>query len=209
MITNEAKAYQDSREELTHKSANNSSISIMLEVYKSVSDANGIFYCSAPITSGKRYINWLERIGQQFIDIDKVSESYRESHFKEVIEPNRKHANQIIQRLRQQTGKVVVDPTALPYIPDWTQQDWRFFWQQVIERYVTMTFFIDDWQYSNGCAYEFLVSQKKGISVFDENQKILSLAKGVNLIREAIFRLQQRGATTTFIEEVLKDIQTL
>jgi hypothetical protein len=32
----------------------------MLEVYKSVLNQNGVLYCSAPITSGKRYIDWLD-----------------------------------------------------------------------------------------------------------------------------------------------------
>jgi hypothetical protein len=178
-------------------------------VYKSVLDNDGIFYCSAPVTSGKRYINWLERIDKKFIDIDEADEKCREFHYKEVIEPNRKYANLIIQKLRHKTCRVVIDPTALPHIPNWTQQDWRFFWQQVIERYVTTVFFIDDWQYSNGCVYEFWVSHRKGIPVFDENQQPLSIEKGTILIQEAICKIRNRGGSTIFIEEILRDIEAL
>jgi hypothetical protein len=62
----------------------------------------------------------------------------------------------------------------------------------VIEYYITTAFFINDWQYSNGCVYEFWVAQKKGIPTFSETQQPLNLKTGVNLINEAIPRLQNR-----------------
>lgn len=209
MMTNEAEAYHYNSEKLPQKSTNNDCISAMLEVYKSVLDTNGVFYCSAPITSGKRYLDWLKRIEKQFVDIDSADKSYHELHFKEVINPNRKHAQKVIERLRQQTGNIVVDPTALPCISGWTQQDWRSFWQQVIERYATTAFFVNDWQYSNGCVYEFYVAQKKGIPTFNEEQQPLNLAIGIDMITEAILSVQQRGGSTSFVEEVLKEMKDL
>ncbi|GBF82700.1 hypothetical protein AsFPU1_4134 [Aphanothece sacrum FPU1] len=181
----------------------------MVEVYKSVLDTDEVFYCSSPVTSGKRYIDWLESIGKKFVDIDSADENYRILHHQEVITPNRQHAQVIIQNLRHKTGKIVVDPTALPHIPGWTQQDWRFFWQQVIEYYITTAFFINDWQYSNGCVYEFWVAQKKGIPTFSETQQPLNLKTGVNLINKAIPRLKKREGNTEFIEQVLQDLEKL
>lgn len=127
----------------------------MLKVYKTILSSDNCFYCSSPITSGQRYINWLEKIGKNFSDIDKADESYRDSHFKEVIEPNRKHARQIVHRIRKQTGSIVIDPTVIPAIEDWSQQNWHSFWEHVIYEYVTVAVFIDGWQYSNGCVHEF------------------------------------------------------
>ncbi|MGF1540574.1 MAG: hypothetical protein ACFCU5_09005, partial [Pleurocapsa sp.] len=161
MIIKEAD--RSNSQELAETSANRVTISAMLEVYKSVFNQDGVLYCSAPVTSGKRYIDWLERIGKNFVDIDRADRSYHESHFKEVIEPNRKHAQRFIGQLREETEQIVIDPTALTPIANWKQQDWRSFWQQVIERYVNTVFLINDWQYSNGCVYEFWVAQKNEI----------------------------------------------
>jgi hypothetical protein len=209
MTANKAEAQLYSSDEMTSQSANNAAIDMMLEVYKSVFDDTDVFYCSAPITSGKRYIDWLERIGKCFVNIDGAHKDYHESHLREVIEPNRMHAHQIIQELRKQTGKVVVNPTALPSFPGWTQRDWHSFWGNVIDRYVTTAFFINDWQYSNGCVYEFWVAQRKGIPTFDESKYSLSVEAGIDLITEAITVIQQRGQSTDFIKMILDRLKEL
>ncbi|MGK7950420.1 MAG: hypothetical protein AB4368_16950 [Xenococcaceae cyanobacterium] len=196
-------------QELIDVSPNRVTIKAMLEVYKSVINKNGVLYCSAPITSGKRYIDWLESIGKNFVDIDRADKTYHDSHFEEVIEPNRKHAQHFIWQLRKQTEKIVIDPTALPPIPEWKQQDWHLFWRQVIERYVSTVFLVDDWQYSNGCVHEFWIAQKNGIPTLNENQQTLNLATGIDMIAETIVKVQQRGGNTTFVEEILNNLKSL
>ncbi len=209
MTANKAEAHLYSSDKLIVESPNKVAINLMLEVYESVVDGTDIFYCSAPVTSGKRYINWLEQIGKSFADIDSADKDYQESHFREVIEPNRLHAQQIIQRLREQTGCIVVNPTALPPLPDWTQRDWYSFWGKVIERYVTTAFFINDWQYSKGCVYEFWVAQREGIPTFDEGKCPLSLEAGINMVAEAIAIMQQQGQSIAFIETILDKLKEL
>ncbi len=209
MISNKKTNHHINDEYSQHQTTNHPHITMMVEVYKSVLGTDEVLYCSSPVTSGKRYIDWLESIGKKFADIDSADETYRMLHHQEVIQPNRQHAQVIIQHLRYKTGKIVVDPTALPHIPGWTQQDWRFFWQQVIECYITTAFFVNDWQYSNGCVYEFWVAQKKGIPTFSETQQPLNLKAGMNLINEAIITLQQRQGNTKFIEKVFQDLENL
>lgn len=209
MTANKAEPHLCNNDKVTIESPNKAAIDLMLEVYESVVDGTDVFYCSAPVTSGKRYINWLEQIGKSFVDIDSADKDYQESHFKEVIEPNRLHAQQIIQRLREQTGCIVVNPTALPPLPGWTQQDWYFFWGKVIERYITTTFFINDWQYSKGCVYEFWVAQRQRIPTLDEGKYPLSLEAGINMVAEAIAVMQQQGQSTTFNEMILDRLKEL
>ena len=207
MIIKEAD--RSNSQELAETSANRVTISAMLEVYKSVFNQDGVLYCSAPVTSGKRYIDWLERIGKNFVDIDRADRSYHESHFKEVIEPNRKHAQRFIGQLREETEQIVIDPTALTPIANWKQQDWRSFWQQVIERYVNTVFLINDWQYSNGCVYEFWVAQKNEIPTLNEDRHPLDLVIGIEMIEEAIVQIKQRGGNTIFFEQILNDLKSL
>lgn len=209
MAADEAELHLCNSNKLTMEGPNKAAIDMMLEVYESVVDGTDVLYCSAPVTSGKRYIIWLERIGRCFVDIDTVDRDYQESHFKEVIEPNCLHAQQIIQRLREQTGCVVVNPTALPPLPGWTQGDWHSFWGKVIERYVTTAFFINDWQYSKGCVYEFWVAQRRGIPTFNEGKCPLSLEVGISMVVQAIAVMQQRGQSTTFIEMILDRLYEL
>lgn len=209
MISNQTTNHRVNDKSSHHPTTNHPHITMMVEVYKSVLGTDEVLYCSSPVTSGKRYIDWLESIGKKFADIDSADETHRILHHQEVIEPNRQHAQVIIQNLRYKTGKIVVDPTALPHIPGWTQQDWRLFWQQVIECYITTAFFVNDWQYSNGCVYEFWVAQKKGIPTFSETQQPLNLKAGINLINEAIITLQQRQGNTKFIEKVFQDLENL
>lgn len=207
MITNEANLHNS--QDLKDTSANKVTISAMLEVYKSVLNQNEVFYCSAPITSGKRYIDWLDRIEKKFVDIDSADKSDRESHFTEVIEPNRKHAQHFISQLRKQTGQIVIDPTVLPQIPDWKQQDWHSFWRQVIEKYASTVFLVDDWQYSNGCVYEFWVAHNKRIPTLNEDKHSLSLAVGIDMVTEAIGKIRQRGVTTIFFDEILNKMKNI
>lgn len=209
MTNNKAEAHLCNHDKLTIESSSKADINLMLEVYESVVDGTDVFYCSAPITSGKRYISWLKRIEQRFVDIDNADKDCRESHLREVIEPNRLHAQQLIQRLRKQTGCIVVNPTTLPPLPGWTQRDWYSFWGKVIERYVTTAFFINDWQYSKGCVYEFWVAQRQGIPSFDEGKHPLSLEAGINMVAEAVAVIQQQGQSTSFIEMTLDRLKEL
>lgn len=180
----------------------------MLNVYISVLGRTKALYCSTPITSGKRYFNWLDQINQDF-DLDDLDDAYRELHFQDVIEPNQLYAQNFIQKLRGQYGQVVIDPTAITANPNWVQKDWHFFWGIVIERHVQSSFFIDDWQYSNGCVYEFYKCQSLQIPTFTEEIELIGLNTGIELISEAISFIQGRGKSTEFIEENLKKLKDL
>ena len=182
---------------------------LMLDVYASVLDGGAAAYCSTPITSGRRFIAWLEGIGKSFADVDAAGSAYHEQHLKEVIEPNRLHAQRVIRKLREASGRVIIDPTAVPYIEGWTQVDWRTFWRRVIERYAHTAYFVDDWCYSNGCAYEFWVAHRKGIPTLDEHQQPLSREQGISLICKAADEMDQLGASTTFLREVQRDLERL
>lgn len=209
MIAKTTEAYSGSNDDLTSESENQAAIDMMLEVYKSVLYGSNVSYCSAPITSGKRYLAWLDSVGKCFVDIDGVDKDYQYLHFQKVIEPNRLHAQQFIQKLRDQKDYIVIDPSALSALPSWTQRDWRSFWGKVIERYVNTAFFINDWQYSNGCVYEFWIAQRKGIPVLDESQCALTLEVGISMVAETIVLMQKRGQLTPFIEIILGRLKEL
>jgi hypothetical protein len=181
---------------------------IMFEVYDSVIGCKDALYCSTPITSGKRSLEWFKQNNKINTDIDNLCADEKNSHFKQVIEPNCLHAKMIVSRIRQM-GRLVIDPTDLSPINEWKQDDWRSFWGQVVERYVTTAIFVNDWQYSKGCIYEFLISHRKGIYTLDENLNIIDLATGIKLITEAKILIENMKMEGKFFEQIVQDMKNL
>jgi hypothetical protein len=178
-------------------------VAALLNILGSVIVERSGVYVSAPITSGRRLAQWL---GSRNVEFDPSHpESYAEFQ-REVLEPNCEHAQDIISNLRKKFPNVVIDPTALKDIDSWTQDDYRYLWGKVIEQYASTVVFIDGWQYSNGCSYEFLVSYQSASNqcplVLNENLKPLTREQGLKLIREAIHELKEAGLSTEFLERV-------
>jgi len=175
----------------------------LLNILGSVVVGRSAVYVSAPITSGMRLARWLRSRNVEFDP--SHPESYAEFQ-REVLEPNCEHAQEIIGNLRTKFPNVVIDSTALKDIDGWTQDDYRYLWGKVIEQYATTVVFIDGWQYSNGCSYEFLISYQSASdhcpSVLDENLKPLTLEQGLTLIKAAINELNQAGLSTEFLQQI-------
>lgn len=209
MMINKVQCTSYNGDKISPAQENQTTIDSMLEVYESVIGNNKVLYCSSPVTSGKRYFDWLEFIGKQFIDIDNIEISFRDDHFEKVVKPNRAYAQKIIQKLREQPGCIVVDPTIMPHLQGWTQKDWHSFWGRVLERYVKAAFFVNDWQYSNGCVYEFWFAYKQGIQVFSEDEQPLKLKAGIDLISDAISMMQRQKQSTIAIESILDKLKDL
>jgi len=185
-------------------------VTAMLEVFKSVADPDKVLYCSTPITTGRRYIEWLQRYDCDYESIDSASSEHHHSHLKEVIEPNRIHAQKFIHKLRNEArGVVVIDPSAIPPIPHWRQEHWRSFWEEAIRRYVTTAYFIDGWQFSNGCVHEFFTALDKGIPVYDESEDALDIEQGIELIEDAVITIAKYEKPTSFISSTLNKIKNL
>ena len=182
-------------------------VEALLNILASVIVGRSAVYVSAPITSGRRLAQWL---GSRNVEFDPSHpESYAEFQ-REVLEPNCEHAQDIISDLRKRFPNVVIDPTALKDIDGWTQDDYRYLWAKVIEQYATTVVFIDGWQYSNGCSYEFLVSYQSASDqcplVLNENLKPLTLEQGLILIKAAINELKEAELPTEFLERVVEQL---
>src|SRR5262249_39909832 len=124
-----------------------------------------------------------------------------------VVAPNKAHAEAVTQRLRREIRGVVIDPTAANDFPHWSQDDYRALWARVIEEFAKEVVFVDDWQYSNGCCYEFLIAQQNLISTLDERLKPLTLSGGVSLIGSAI--AETTDQPISFRERVLVELGQL
>lgn len=179
----------------------------LLNILGSVIPDGSAVYVSAPITSGKRLANWV-RLRNMEPDLSHP-ETYQE-FLREVLEPNCEHAKAIVAKLRETVPKALVDPTRLEDIDGWTQDDYRYLWGRVIQQYIETVVFIDGWQYSNGCCYEFLVCYQSSVgkspTTVSESLKPLTLEAGIALIHKAIRELKSSNLSVAFLEQVAEEL---
>ena len=185
-------------------------VAALLNVLGSVIIGRSAVYVSAPITSGKRLARW---VGSRNVEFDPSHPDNYADFQREVLEPNCEHAQDVISNLRKKFPDVVIDPTALKDIEGWTQNDYRDLWSKVIGEYAKTVVFIDGWQYSNGCSYEFLVSYQSPRDhcplVLNEDLKPLTLDQGLTLIRAASTELKEAGLSTEFLERIAEQLANI
>lgn len=188
------------------RSTHKHEIEIVLGILVSMIDGRNAIYRSAPITSGERFVRWRRQYQE---DVDPWGPEYQSEFQREVVEPNRAHAKSLAQELRRAFREVLIDPTAVNDIDGWTQDDYRHMWARVIEEYIRVVICTDGWQYSNGCSYEFLIAHRCNVTTLKENQQTLTLEEGMQLIRSAIDEMRIPALSTTFLENVLNELEKL
>ncbi len=154
-------------------------------------------YASAPITSGKRFVDFCET------DRDLASddpEAYRER----VIEPNLEEARSFAAAVRSKYGNRVIDPSRLPLLNGWSQAHYYSLWAEVVRLHTAVAIFVDGWEYSAGCTYEFLVAAAFSIPTCDERFQPLDKGEALRLIANARADLQAKGQDATFLTERLR-----
>src|SRR5437867_7673831 len=130
-------------------------IDAVVDFYRGVLRPKTAVYVSAPITSGRRFIEWLGGRRQR-PPLDQTE--YREEHFRNVVVPNRKSVRALVDSTTKGFGHPVIDPTAVGDLPGWKQGDYRIAWARIIEEFARLVLFANGWHFSNGCAFEFLVA---------------------------------------------------
>src|SRR5262245_8992789 len=121
-------------------------IESFLAMFHSVFPSRTALYVSAPITSGRRFVEWYVRLS----DVDASTKQYQRDHLENVVTPNRNAAVALVTTARARS-RSVIDPTAVNHIEGWTQGDYRNAWARVIEEFVQAVVFADGWEFSNGC----------------------------------------------------------
>jgi hypothetical protein len=179
-------------------------VQIILEFLASVAGEQETVYMSAPITSGKRLLEFKQNGSNSF-----TKSNYCEESSIQIISHNRLHAKTVAQKIRTKLDTIIIDPTLVGDIDEWTQDDYRFLWGKVIEKYAKTVIYIDDWNYSNGCAYEFLVAKQLNVKTLDERFNLLSLDKGILLIKNAINDLKERFLPAEFLESVVNELNKI
>lgn len=181
---------------------------LLVSVFDSGIALRSALYCSAPVSSGQRYLQWLRDGDHGIRDVDHAMDSFGAEHTGLVVQPNIQHAKEVVERMRATYAIPVIDPSAVASIKSWRQADWLEFWERVVARFAIAVVFVDGWQFSFGCTHEFLFARRQGLPTFDERGAPLVPAIGILLIEQAIEESSATGVPVDRLEAVVAKLRS-
>ena len=158
-------------------------------------------YASAPITSGRRLFELRKDHPEQLENPQALNEL--------VIRPNLESASRFAERLRKKYGARVLDPSKLPILKGWSQKHYYRLWGDVVRLYTGLAVFLDGWEYSSGCTYEYIVAITCGIPACNSALNPLQKEDGQRLMKEARDTLAKQGQNAPFLTKRLEQLSEL
>ena len=152
-------------------------------------------YVSVPITTGPRFLDWWRSGG---IGLERGGPAFTEGRAR-VVTDNVDAARTLTTRVRERfAGSVVIDPTYLGDVPGWDQDHYNAAWSEVVESFADTVVFASGWEYSVGCATEFVAAAGRGLRVLDEALQPLDADTALHLVDAAVRTLRREpGAPLT------------
>lgn len=172
-------------------------IEYLLQPYYTMIEDKNAIYISTPMTSGKLYMSAFAALSD-----DEKGKGLSKETRNQLFKQNCQHA-QMVASVARLHHPIVIDPTKVE-IKGWNQDDYLTFWHKVIVDCSRFIQFVDNWYYSNGCAYEFLVGAIHNKTMIDERDNIIDIPHGVELIKSAYYQQLQSGFNNTFLLSVIK-----
>jgi hypothetical protein len=195
--------WPSAREPYPPESTREPEIALVVEFLKSGLGATRAVYISAPITTGRTFVEWLANVR----DLETLTpEDFKTRHRNQVVSKNIERVQPLVDAFRRTLDGAVIDPTAVGVVPGWTQSDYRVAWREIIHSFVHTIVFLDGWEYSSGCTYEFLIATHRGLKTVDQRQRPLSCIAGADLIRQAIGDFEAEGLSPDFIKAVYVEL---
>jgi len=169
-------------------------------------------YCSSELTSGRRWNRVLEQngVGSDAALKEKLGAEDYGRCYQINMESNKGWSARFVTIVRhsQNDGTDVIDPGPLS-VPGWKQPRYYAFWETLIRNHVREVRFNQDWQFSNGCTYEFAVAFDAHIPTLDSEGTELSPYAAVEMVQKAVASLKEDGFDTTKLQEHLQRMESL
>lgn len=158
-------------------------------------------YCSSELTTGDRLYKALRKHGLK--TSAELRKQLGEQWYKTNIwDLNVAAAVKFAQDVRRKPpGKTMVITPAPFAAPGWSQPEYLSFWETLLRTRIQSAWFNSNWQYSNGCVFEFAVAHDAGLPTFDDAGQALDLSRGIELINRAIEELEEDGFDTSKLRE--------
>jgi hypothetical protein len=111
---------------------------------------------------------------------------------------------EIVRRAHDHRTPVV---TPAPFTaPGWTQPEYLAFWETLLRTRIKAAWFNRNWQFSNGCTFEYAVARDAGLLTCDSEGRPLEADTATGQITEAIRVLEEDGFETATLRENLNRI---
>lgn len=154
------------------RSASDRTADAMLQAWECAFASDPAIYLSGPIRTGPRFVELL-RAGAD-----------PETAGVAAFERNCAELRAAAARLRKERHQAVVEPASVD-IQGWSRHDYEKLWRAFIERYASLVLFMPGWQYSLGCALEYLCALSKGVRAEDVGGGELTVGAALSLLRAA------------------------
>src|SRR5664280_663146 len=174
-----------------------------------VMNSEPAIYCSSELTTGLRLYEAFRKYNvKSVLELkEQAGESWVETNVSDV---NIKSANEFASSLRHGLIERTSVITPAPFLaPGWSQPEYLAFWETLIRTRVRAVWFNRNWQFSNGCTFEFLVARDAGVSTFDSSGHDLDLRAGIELVETATQQLESSGFDTIKLRENLRFLHKL
>jgi hypothetical protein len=160
-------------------------------------------YCSSELTSGCTLVKALR--GYNLKTAADLKQKFGSEWFKENIwDANVNAAVNFAEAVRSIAPHKTLVITPAPFsAPGWSQHEYLAFWESLLRTRIRLVWFNRNWQYSNGCAFEFAVAEDAGLATYDYQGKILDRETGMSLLEKAITELDSEGLDTNLLRENL------
>jgi|SRR5712664_3176883 len=164
-------------------------------------------YASAELTSGRRLYDAMREFNVKTAgDLKQLKE--KDWYTTNIWDANVKAAQDFAAHVREKLGGKTLVITPAPFsAPGWTQPEYLAFWEQLLRTRISSSWFKSNWQYSNGCTFEFAVSIDAGVHTLDHQGSSLSVRHGADLIDAAIRDLEKNGFDAAKLRENLARLQ--
>jgi hypothetical protein len=156
-------------------------------------------YASSEFTTGKRFYELCRQ--NKVHSGEELKRRLGDQYAAQLLEPNREAGIAFSRHIRSFGHNLVVTPN--PFLaPQWSQAEYLGLWEQVIQRKCHQVFFNKDWQFSNGCTFEYLVGLKAGILLFSHNNKPLPVSLAKEMVGDAIVELENDAFDVPRLREI-------
>lgn len=157
-------------------------------------DESGI-YCSSDITTGKRYYELLLNYGVR--SEEELRQNLGDPGYQQVtddlIRANITRGLEFREMLRTRIPQyVLVNPGPFS-APGFDQEHYLYLWEWVIIKKIREAWFNENWEYSNGCTFEYAIAAKKVTPRFDYHGQALDIDRAIAKIERAVEDLKSRG----------------
>jgi hypothetical protein len=174
---------------------------VMLDVYKTVISETDAIYCSGPLTSGRRAIDWYKRHPTFPREVDALPFELRREFTESVVNENAKQLRHFVSEIRKTTHRVVIDPSAIQE-SNWSQGQWLEFWCEVIAKFVQTVVLVPDWQYSKGACVECLFALQLERQVRLHDHSVIEYHRASECIQSAGVELEANGFGSGHFERI-------